>query len=172
MQEWITALSNYSATRERVLEHRFLADVCGELWRRGEFGFAVSRSEVDNSGYDVIIEACGVQRHIQLKAMHSAAKRRSFDIQTRLSERLNACVILMIHHPQSLVVEAYRWFGQSPGEGLPDLGEKITRHSKGNALGYKAARPALRDVPITSFEPIGSPVDLVDRLFGTSAGLD
>ena len=167
MQEWIVALSNYSATRESILQHRFLADVCGELWHRGEFDFVVSHSEVDNSGYDVIIEVGAVQRHIQLKAMHSAAKRRSFDIQTRLATRTSGCVVLMIHHPQTLTVESYRWFGTPPGQKLPDLGEKVTRSTRGNAAGYKAERPAFREVSLSSFQSVESVVDLVDRLFGS-----
>lgn len=166
MQDWTTALSNYSATRERILQHRFLADICGELWRLGEFDFAVSHSEVDNSGYDVILEARGILRHIQLKAMHQAARRRSFDVQMRLGGKPNGCVVLMIHDAQTLAVESYRWFGRAPGEGLPELGAKITRHSKGNADGVKAQRPALREVPLSQFAAVGDVGELVGRLFG------
>lgn len=34
---WVTALSTYSATREKVLEHRFIAEISAELWSRGHF---------------------------------------------------------------------------------------------------------------------------------------
>lgn len=170
MQDWIAALSNYSATRERILQHRFLADVCGELWRLGEFDFAVSHSEVDNSGYDVILEARGILRHIQLKAMHKAARRRSFDVQMRLGDKPNGCVVLVIHDPQTLAVESYRWFGHAPGIGLPELGTKVTRHSKGNAQGVKAERPALREVPISQFAAVPDVGELVSRLFGPALG--
>ncbi|ASY46568.1 hypothetical protein CJD35_18995 (plasmid) [Sphingobium xenophagum] len=166
MQAWIAALSTYSATRETILQHRFLADVGGELWRRGEFDFSVSHSEVDNSGYDLIIEARGIMRHVQLKAMHGQARRRSFDIQTRLGAKPNGCAVLIRHDARSLAVEAYRWFGAPPGQGLPPLGEKVTRHAKGNALGHKADRPALREVPLARFAPVSDIAALVVLMFG------
>lgn len=169
MQDWLTALSTYSATREHILQHRFLADVCSELWRRQEFDFAVSHSEVDNSGYDIIIEARGVLRHVQLKAMHAGARRRSFDIQARLADRTDGCVVLMVHDAQSLAILGYRWFGCAPGEGLSGIGDKVTRHSKGNALGIKAERPALREVPLSQFEGLENVSELVSRLFGAES---
>ena len=127
---------------------------------------AVSHSEVDNSGYDVILEARGILRHIQLKAMHKAARRRSVDVQMRLGHKPNGCVVLMIHDPQTLALETYRWFGRAPGERLPELGAKVTRHSKGNAQGVKAERPALREVPISQFTAVRDVGELVTRLFG------
>lgn len=170
MQEWISALSTYSTTRERVLQHRFLGDVGSELWRAGEFDFAISHSEVDNSGYDVILEARGVLRHVQLKAMHAAAKRRDFDIQMRLSDKPNGCVVLMMHDVGTLAIQSYRWFGALPGVGLPPLGEKVARHTKGNSDGFKAARPALRKVPLSQFVPVANAMELVSLLFGGAGG--
>ena len=168
---WITALSTYSATREKILEHRFIADLSAELWRRGTFDFAVSHSEVDNSGYDVIVEACGITRHVQLKAMQSTGKRRDFDLQIRLSTKPSGCAVLMLHHPATLAVEGWRLFAGPPGHPLPDLGDRTVRHSKGNALGYKAERPALRNVPITAFHKISGISMMVDRLFGSQDAL-
>lgn len=166
MQDWLTALSTYSATREHILEHRFLGDVCSELWCRQVFDFAVFHSEVDNSGYDVIIEASGVMRHIQLKAMHTSAKRRSFDIQARLADRPDGCVVLIVHDAQTLATLGYRWFGGPPGEGLCGMGDRIARHNKGNALGIKSERPALREVSLSKFEALDDASELVSRLFG------
>lgn len=163
---WITALSTFSSTREKILEHRFVADVTSELWRRAIFDFAVSHSEVDNSGYDLIMEARGVTRHIQLKAMRVQGKRRDFDLQCRLADKRSGCAVLMLHDPVSLAILEYRLFAGPPGEKLPGLGERPVRHTKGNALGHKAERPALRNVPIASFVAVGSISTLVDRLFG------
>lgn len=169
MQEWVTALSTFSATREKILEHRFLADTTSELWRRGVFDFAVSHSEVDNSGYDVIIEAGAVRRHIQLKAMQVGGARRFFDLQLRLAEKPSGCAVLMLHDPVALTIHEYRIFGGLPGEPMPALGDKVTRHSKGNAQGVKAERPALRSIPLSAFSKVFDVVDLVERLFGHQA---
>ena len=165
---WVGALSTFSTTREKILEHRFLADVTAELWRRGVFDFAVSHSEVDNSGYDVIVEAGGVARHVQLKAMQVEGRRRDFDIQLRLGAKPSGCVVLMLHDPVTLAIASYRVLAGPPGAPLPPLGERAVRHSKGDSTGYKAARPALRGVPIASFAPVADIRALVDRLFGAA----
>lgn len=164
--EWITALSTFASTREKVLEHRFIADVTAELWRRAVFDFAVSHSEVDNSGYDLIVEALGVTRHIQLKAMHLRSTTAEFPIQARLQQKPSACVVLMLHDARSLEIAQYRWFGAEPGAPLPSLGERIGKHSKANALGVKSERPSIRRLEKRRFEPIGDVPMLVDRLFG------
>ena len=168
---WITALSTFSSTREKILEHRFIAEITSELWRRAQFDFAVSHSEVDNSGYDLIVEVGRVTRHIQLKAMQSAGKRRDFDLQIRLAEKASGCAILMLHDPVSLAIKGYRLFAGEPGAPLPHLGDKAVRHSKGDAHGVKAERSALRNVPITTFVAVHGIRELVDRLFGAHDSL-
>ena len=163
---WVTALSTYSATREKSLEHRFISEVTSELWRRAIFDFAVSHSEVDNSGYDVIIEATGIARHIQLKAMQLDGKRRDFNLQMRLADKPLGCAVLMLHDPVTLAITGFRFLAGLPGAKLPPLGDKLARKTKGNAQGYKAAKPAFRAVPIAAFAPVDGMPMLVDRLFG------
>lgn len=163
---WITALSTYSSTREKVLEHRFIADLTSELWRRGIFDFSVSHGEVDNSGYDVIVEAAGVTRHIQLKAMQSTGKHRDFDLQLRLADKGSGCAVLMLHHPVTLVIDQYRLFAAAPGHPLPAMGDRMVRHSKGDATGRKAERPALRSIPLTMFKAVEGAAELTTALFG------
>lgn len=161
-QPWITALSTFSATREKVLEHRFVADVSAELWRRGQFDFSVSWSEVDNSGYDVILEAGGVTRHVQLKAMHLNSSTTEFPVQARLESKPSACVVLMLHDARTLGIHAYRWFGAAPGAPLPSLGDLVGKHTRGE----KAERPSIRRLQKRRFEPVENVAALVDRLFG------
>ena len=164
--DWVTALSNYSSTREKILEHRFISEVTAELWRRGHFDFAVSHSEVDNSGYDLIIEAGAIVRHIQLKAVRLGGARRDFDLQRRLQDKPSGCAVLMLHDLRTLAITEWRFFGGPPGCKIPDLGEKVTRHSKGDRFGFKADRPALRNVPLRSFDRVAGVSELVDRMFG------
>lgn len=159
---WITALSTYSATREKVLEHRFVADVSAELWRRGVFDFAVSWSEVDNSGYDVILEANGITRHVQLKAMHLKSTTAEFPLQARLETKPCACVVLMLHDARTLAIHEYRWFGAPPGEKLPALGELVGKHTRGD----KSARPSIRRLQKKRFDALPGIEALVDCLFG------
>ncbi|MBB4838054.1 hypothetical protein HNP52_001105 [Sphingomonas kyeonggiensis] len=163
---WVTALSTWSSTREKILEHRFIADVTAELWARGIFDFAVSHSEVDNSGYDLILEARGVTRHVQLKAMHLRSSTAEFPVQARLEEKPSACVVLMIHDLRTLAIAEYRWFGAAPGAPLPSLGNSIGRQSKPNMQGIRTERPAIRRLAKRRLEPVTGVPMLVDRLFG------
>jgi hypothetical protein len=154
------------------LEHAFVAQVTAELWRRGVFDFAVSHSEVDNSGYDLIIEANGVTRHIQLKAMQVAGARRDFGLQRRLAAKPSGCAVLMLHDPVTLNIAEYRIFAGLPGAPIPDLGDRLVKHTKGNSLGEKSERPALRNVPISKFSAVSGIASLVDALFGPATKTD
>ena len=68
----------------------------------------------------------------------------------------------------TLRVEAYRLFAAAPGEPLPPPPDKTVRHSKGDATGHKAERPALRAVSITRFAAVAGMAALVDRLSGVA----
>lgn len=73
----------------------------------------------------------------------------------------------MIYDPHTLGITAFRWFGGVPGAPLPDLGTCVAKHSRGNAGGIKAARPAHRVLTKRAFAPIGDMATLVDQLFVT-----
>ncbi len=61
-----------SNVREKILEHRLVSDLAEVMVRRG-VEMDVMRSEFDAHGHDVVLEAAGVIRHVQLKAMVAAA---------------------------------------------------------------------------------------------------
>ncbi len=168
---WSAALSTWSTTREKVLEHRFIAEVTAAIWRAGRFDFSVSHSEVDNSGYDVIIEVGEVIRHIQLKAMQSGGTRRDFGLQMRLADKPSACAVLMIHNAKTLEVDQWLLFAGLPGAPIPPLGDKLVKHTKGDRSGFKAVRPALRNVPISAFVPLSGTAELIQKLFGDEVAL-
>jgi len=148
-----------------VLEYRFLAELGAELWRLG-VEFEVLRGDVDDSGHDLVIEAGGILRHIQLKAMIKGGKRADVTVNTRLATKGSGCVIWMTYNPATLELGPFRWFGGKPGEPLQGLGDKVAKHSKGNAAGEKNIRPAHRVISRGAFETLGSMTDLADRLFG------
>ncbi len=164
-EDFVTALSNFSSTREKILEHRFVAEISSCLWERGIFDFAVSRSEVDNSGYDLIMEVGSVVRHVQLKASHSLGKTRHVGIQIRLADKDSGCVAWMVHDARSLQVENLLWFGAPAGHPLPHLGDKIVRHTKADMLMQKGLRPALREVAKSRFVAVPTWQALAERLF-------
>ena len=138
--------SHLSSAREKVLEYRFLADLSVELYRRG-LVFDVLRSDVDAWGHDLVIEANGIVRHIQLKATYLGGKSTRVTSNMRLATRPSGCLVWMIYDPHTFGIIAFRWFGGVPGSPLPDLGTSVAKHSRGNGGGIKAARPAHRVLP-------------------------
>lgn len=149
---------------EQVLEYRFLAELTAELLRRGE-RFEVLRGDFDLDGHDVVIEAFGVMRHIQLKGMTQGGRTARVPINTRLAAKPSACVIWMNYDPETLDITAWRWFGGLAGKPLPDLGERKARHTRANAEGVKAERPGVRILPARKFDRIVTIAELTDRLF-------
>jgi len=159
-------ISLASHTLESILEHRFLADCGSILWSQEIYDFEVLHAESDNAGYDIVIEAKGVVRHIQLKSMVSDGRRSRINIHHALSSKPSGCVVWIIYELDCLSVQQYLWFGGKAGEPLPDIGDRVVKHSRANAKGVKAVRPALRNVPKGRFEKIGTIEELIVRLFG------
>lgn len=157
-----------SSVLEKVLEYRFLAKITSELLKRGIDDFAVLRSDVDCDGSDLVIEAGGVIRHIQLKGLVRGGARANVTVHTRLATKPSGCVVWMVYDPDTYELGPFRWFGATPGSPLPPLGDRVARHSRGNAGGVKAERPAHRIVRGGLFERLDSDAELVDRLFGVA----
>lgn len=166
------ATNHVSSSLEKVLEHRFVAEITRILWMRGVRDFEILRAEVDAHGYDIVIDAGSTLRHIQLKAMIAGGARGDVGVNIRPATKPSGCVVWMNYDPATLMIGPFMWFGGPPGEPLPDLGDRVARHSKGNVLGLKLVRAQHRLVAGTRFEKIGSFELLVDRLFGAGEGDD
>ena len=154
-----------SGAREKILEHRLVSDLAELMMRRG-VAMDVMRGEFDAHGHDVVLEAAGVLRHVQLKAMVAGGKRRDVSVNVRLRSRPSGCIAWMVYDPATLKVVEYRWFGGEPGGPLPDIGGTVARHSKGNAFGEKTLRTGHRLLGKTKFETLANLDMLADRLFG------
>ena len=154
-----------SSLREKVLEYRFLAELTSFLLLRG-IPFDVLRGDVDAQGYDLVIEAAAIVRHIQLKAMHASGKRADVSVNLNLMVKPSGCIIWMCYNSATLVIDPFRWFGSSRGAPLPDPGDRMARHSKGNTDGTKLPRGDHRLIPRGQFALITSIEALVERLFG------
>ena len=161
-----SAHSTESSLREKIIEHLFLGDLLRCLWRKGVRDIEILRTEVDRDGYDLVLEANGVIRHIQLKASHRLAKTAELDIQVSLQRKPCACVIWIRFDPNSLELGPYLWFGSPPQQRIQPLGDKISRHSKGDSEGYKAERPSHRVVKKSRFEELTNINEVAERLFG------
>lgn len=157
----------HSSYRERLIEHLFVGELLKHSWLGRRYGLEVAKPEVDNSGYDLIVEDNGVIRHLQLKASSREARTAKQNVHTALGTKPSGVVVWIQFDAETLELGPFLVFGGSPGQPLPDLSEfKVARHTKGNAEGIKAERPAIRIVPKGHFTKHESAVELYEALFG------
>lgn len=158
-----------SSFREKMLEHVFVAEVLQEVWFRWGQTLEVLHSEVDSAGYDLVLAFNGIIRHVQLKSSKQDATTANLRINIALAEKPSGCVVWMFYSELLGVHRArlcYRFFGGDPGEPLPSLGERVAKHSKGNAQGVKLPRPDIRLIGKGVFTPPMDLPTLMGRLFG------
>jgi hypothetical protein len=161
-----SAHSSDSSLREQALGHVFLGQLLTFMWGNGTRDIEVLKSEVDRGGYDVVLESNGVIRHVQLKSSFRGSKVREVDVSTKLLLKPGGCVLWLEFEPESLAIERFYWFGGKAGTALPDLGLRVSRHSKGNSDGEKNERPIHRILTRGRFEALADISRVVEKLFG------
>lgn len=159
-----------SSYREMLLEHLFAGEVMRHVWLSGIKRLEVLKPQVDDGGYDLVLEGNAVVRHIQLKATFRGSTVKRFKVNTGLALKPSGCVVVLLFDPDTLDLGPFLWFGSPPGQQLPDLsGYPVAKHTKGNAQGVKLPRPNLREVPISAFAKAPTIDDVAERLFGPLA---
>jgi hypothetical protein len=78
----------------------------------------------------------------------------------------SGCILWLEFDRETLAVERFYWFGGNAGNGLPNLGERISRHSKGNSKGEKNPRLGHRVVAKGDFQMLADISELAGKLFG------
>jgi hypothetical protein len=155
-----------SSHREALLEHLFAGEIMKRLWLRGEWRLEVLKPQVDDGGYDLVLEANGITRHVQLKASFRGSTVREAKVNALLAEKPSGCVVFLWFDQDTLDLGPFAFLGGSPGAPLTLTGMKVGRHTKANAKGVKALRPNIRSVPLSKFEKVADVDGLVLRLFG------
>jgi len=164
------ANSLLSSYREALLEHLFAGEVMRHVWLSGIRRLEVLKPQVDDGGYDLVLEAPNVVRHIQLKATFLGSTVRNFRVNVALTKKPSGCVVGMFFDRDTLALGPFLWFGGLPGQPLPDLqGFKIAKHTKANSKGVKLPRTAIRVLPHTRFTKVADVAELAERLFGSKA---
>lgn len=154
-----------SSLIESLLEYRFLAEL-GAYLARFHTAMEVLRGDVDRSGHDIVLEAKGIMRHVQLKATIAGGKRSSITVNNALALKPAGCIVWMTYDPVTYQITQMRWFGGAPGAPLPSTGDRVARHTKANSAGIKAAREQHRIIPGGKFEKMSGFAQLGERLFG------
>ena len=150
-----------------LLEHLFAGEVMRNVWLSGTKRMEVLKPQVDDGGYDLVLEAGSVVRHIQLKATFRGSTVRRFNIHKALASKPSGCVICMQFEPSTLELGPFYWSGGLPGSPLPKLdGLATAKHTKGDSTGLKAERPNICVLPLSKFEHVPSIGGVVEKLFG------
>jgi len=156
-----------SVYRERLLEHLLIGDLLRYSWLYAGATLEVSQPSIDRSGHDVVLEANGVTRHVQLKSSSRDAKTANQNVHLGLLAKPSGCVIWTRFDAGSMTLGPFMFFGGEPGAVLPSLADfRTAKHTKGNASGEKKDRPNLRVIPVSRFRPIANIPDLYAALFG------
>lgn len=161
LKEWLKRVGyEESRTVEKLMEHIFLSEVLQECWFRRRQIVEVLRAEVDAAGYDVVLEAAGRIRHVQLKASRQGGKTSKQTINTKLAARAGGCVVWISYDVDEETGRAelkYRWW-DSETQRLPATVGRNTRTGK--------ERPNTAVLKKSEFELIPDTRTLVERLFG------
>jgi hypothetical protein len=158
-----------SVYRERLLEHLLVGDLLKYSWLNAGATLEVSQTSIDRSGHDVVLEANGVTRHVQLKSSSHVAKTPTQKVHLGLASKPSGCVVWTRFDRSTMELGPFLFFGAKPGLPLPSLDEyKVAMHTKGNKDGVKKERPNLRVVRMSQFREIADIPALYKALFGHS----
>jgi hypothetical protein len=159
----------FSSYRESLLEHLFAGNVMKHLWTKDYSRIEVLKPQVDDSGYDLVLETDSVVRHVQLKTSLFGAATQSVNVHIALAYKPSGCVVWIRFDKDTLDFKQFLWFGGDPGEKLPDIeNEKIATSTRPNSSGIKVPRHNLRVLPKAKFEPLSDIASVVTRLFGSA----
>jgi len=161
--------SHQSVYRERLLEHLLIGDLLRYSWLHAGATLEVSQPSIDRSGHDVVLEANGVTRHVQLKSSALGATTTVQKVHIGLLGKPSGCVIWTRFDRASMALGPFLFFGDVPKAPLPSLADfRTAKHTKGDADGVRKERPNLRLIPISKFRHVPDMHALYVALFGTA----
>lgn len=157
----------HSSYREKMIEHLFVGELLKYSWKDGSCNIEISKPEVDQAGYDLVVEKGSVIRHIQLKCTELKSSTANQKVHVKLAEKPAGCVLWIVFDESTMELGPFLFYGNAPGQPLDSLeGLTVAKHTKGNAEGVKAERPNVRVLTKGKFEKMESVSGLMGRLFG------
>ena len=159
--------THQSVYREQMLEHLLVSQLLRYAWIYDDAQLEVIKPEIDRSGHDIVFEAHGVMRHVQLKTSSLSAKTARQKLHVDLASKPSGCVIWTRFDSATLELGPFLYFGGVAGEPLPSLDDlPVAKHTKGDATGKKAERPNIRVLSKGRFEELATIRELYCALFG------
>ncbi len=155
-----------SNTIEKVVGYRFLADLTAELLRR-EIDFEVRRGDVDAYGYDIVIEARGLARHIQLKSSYKGSTTKRQNVSVLLAATPSGCLVWITYDTVTYDLVSYRFLGEPPGQPLrlPE-DAPVARHTRPDSSGIRPLRQNHRVAKKESMTLVHNTASVANLLFG------
>lgn len=168
MPDYRTALATRSSYVENVLTHSMISALAGDLWRRDpEIRMDILRTEVDESGFDLVLTMSGLARYIQIKQVNSEGRNKNFSVRADFALMPGSCVVVIVHRDSDLHIEGYRFFGAAPNKAMPsvDAFNSSILPGRRDKDGNRRVREHYRDIPGVRFTKLNSVSDLLDVLF-------
>jgi hypothetical protein len=138
-------------------------------WKNDGAGLEVSQPAIDRAGHDLVLEARGVTRHVQLKTSWTDGKSRGQNVHLGLVGKPSGCVVWMLVDEMDMTCQSFLFFGGAPREPLPSLEAcRVAKHTRKNGSGTKGERPNLRTVPRARFHLVADVAELYVTLFGSA----
>jgi hypothetical protein len=164
----LRALAERSSYVENVLRHARLAELSCLVWTDDPFAsLKISNSELDDSGYDVLLAYGNVVRHVQLKQAHDEKVPQKFSVRVSFASLPGACIVAVSHALADLKPTSYGFYGGNPEDPMPYIESHRTTKASGRrrADGQRVLRINYRDVPFRRFKRGLTARQLLDELF-------
>ena len=162
------ALAVRSSYVENVLVHRMVASLAGELWRRDPTQpLHIFNSEVDDSGFDLVLGCSTKLRYIQVKQVHAKGAASKFSVRLDFTRMLGSCIVVVVHTEDELLVDHFLFYGGSVHEPMPSVEDNkpSTVPGRRDIEGKRKTRQHYRDVKRKNFKGPLTTAELLDALF-------
>jgi hypothetical protein len=86
-------ISENSVFFEKMIVHRFIADIMMLGWYKYKVEIKILHSEIDSSGYDIILKKDNIIRCVQLKTSGVDSKAPYQNLNILIAKEENPCII-------------------------------------------------------------------------------
>lgn len=156
-----------SSYRERIIEHIFLGECLRQAWIQGIRDISDLKADVDNGGYDLVLERGNITRHIQLKSSFNGSMTSNVPVNGLLGDRPSGCIIWIQFDQNTMQLGPYYFFGNPPGQPCPELIYFLkARRTTANSQGIKPERPNTFSLSKSRFKRFDDMSSLLTELFG------
>lgn len=152
-----------SVIREKMLLHIFLSDIYKWAWRQNNIALEILHSEVDDSGYDVVVSINNQIRFLQLKGLKGEGTTKTFNLNERLADKPGAAIVIINYSDNGDSFNTTYQYCEINREKLTNL--RTAKHAKANSQGVKAEREGIKKLPSRFLSNKVDCRTLIDTLF-------